>query len=102
MRHEAATALVVLDGQTNRPMGLVTEADIVQMVADGRDADAVRIYDLMTTRLSVIKATVSISEAANIMITGRFRHLPVVEEVGLIGMIDITDVCRALLDAPGG
>ena len=80
MRHEAATALVVLDGQTNRPMGLVTEADIVQMVADGRDADAVRIYDLMTTRLSVIKATVSISEAANIMITGRFRHLPVIHD----------------------
>jgi len=36
------------------------------------------------------------------MITGRFRHLPVVEEASLIGMIDITDICRALLDAPGG
>jgi CBS domain-containing protein len=102
MRHEAATALVVLDPQTNRPMGLITEADIVQLVADGRDADAVRIHDLMTTRLSVIRATSSIREAANIMITGRFRHLPVVEEASLIGMIDITDICRALLDAPGG
>ena len=101
MRHEAATALVVLDGQTNRAMGLITEADIVQLVADGRDADAVRIHALMTTRLSVIRATSSIREAANIMITGRFRHLPVVEEAGLIGMIDITDICRALLDAPG-
>jgi CBS domain-containing protein len=102
MRHEAATALVVLDPQTNRPMGLITEADIVQLVADGRDTDAVRIYDLMTTRLSVINATASIRDAANTMITGRFRHLPVVEDAGLIGMIDITDVCRALLDAPGG
>jgi CBS domain-containing protein len=35
------------------------------------------------------------------MITGRFRHLPVVEDAGLIGMIDITDICRALLDASG-
>jgi CBS domain-containing protein len=102
MRHEAATALVVLDAQTSRPMGLITEADIVQLVADGRDADAVRIYNLMTTRLSVINATASIRDAANTMITGRFRHLPVVEDAGLIGMIDITDVCRALLDAPGG
>src|SRR6476646_3487486 len=65
MRHEAATALVVLDGQTNRPMGLVTEADIVQLVADGRDADALRIYDLMTTRLRVINAPASIRDAAN-------------------------------------
>lgn len=102
MRHEAATALVVLDGQTNRPMGLVTEADIVQLVADGRDADAVRIHDLMTTHLSVIRSTSSIRDAANTMITGRFRHLPVVEDAGLIGMIDITDICRALLDALGG
>jgi CBS domain-containing protein len=101
MRHAAATALVVLDAQTNRPMGLVTEADIVQVVADGRDADAVRIHDLMTTSLSVIASTSSIRDAANTMITGRFRHLPVVEDAGLIGMIDITDICRALLDASG-
>ena len=102
MRHEAATALVVLDAQTNRPMGLVTEADIVQLVAAGRDANSVRIHDLMTTRLTVIRATSSIRDAANTMISGRFRHLPVVEDTALIGMIDITDVCRALLDAPGG
>jgi CBS domain-containing protein len=102
MRHEAATALVVLDGQTNRPMGLVTEADIVQLVADGRDADAVRIHDLMTTGLSVISATSSIRDAANTMITGRFRHLPVVGDAGLIGMVDITDICCALLDEPRG
>jgi CBS domain-containing protein len=56
----------------------------------------------MTTRLTVIRATSSIRDAANTMITGRFRHLPVVEDAGLTGMIDITDVCRALLDAPGG
>ena len=102
MRHEAATALVVLDAQTSQPMGLVTEADIVQLVAAGRDANSVRIHDLMTTRLTVIRATSSIRDAANTMITGRFRHLLVVEDAGLIGMIDITDVCRALLDAPGG
>jgi CBS domain-containing protein len=101
MRHEGATALVVLDAQTNRPIGLITEADIVQLVADGRDANAVRIYDLMTTRLTVIKATASIRDAANTMITDRFRHLPVVGDAGLTGMVDITDVCRALLAAPG-
>jgi CBS domain-containing protein len=102
MRHEAATALVVLDAQTNQPVGLVTEADIVQVVAGERDTNAVRIHDVMTTRLSFIRATSSIRDAANIMITGRFRHLPVVDDAGLIGMIDITDVCRALLDALGG
>jgi CBS domain-containing protein len=29
---------------------------------------------------------------------GHFRHLPVIGDVGLVGIIDITDVCRALLE----
>lgn len=101
MRREGATALVILEPQTNRPMGLVTEADIVQLVADGRDADAVRILNLMTTQLSVIEATASIRDAATTMINSRFRHLPVVADAGLTGIVDITDVCRALLEAQG-
>jgi hypothetical protein len=34
------------------------------------------------------------------MVTGHFRHLPVVGKAGLIGMADITDVSAALLDPP--
>jgi CBS domain-containing protein len=32
------------------------------------------------------------------MTSGRFRHLPVVGDAGLVGIVDITDVCRALLE----
>ncbi len=71
-------------------------------MADGRDPDAVRIHELMATRLSVIKATASIREAASTMITGRFRHLPVIDDAGLVGIVDITDICHALLGALGG
>ena len=102
MRNKGVTALVLVDAQTNRPTGLITEADLVQLMADGRDPDAVRIFELMATRLSVIEATASIRDAANTMITGRFRHLPVVDGAGLVGIVDITDMCRALLDALGG
>jgi CBS domain-containing protein len=101
MRREGVTALVIVDAQTNRPMGLITEADLVQLMADGRDPDVVRIHELMATHLSVIEATASIRDAAHTMITGRFRHLPVVDDAGLVGIIDITDICRALLSAPG-
>ncbi len=98
MKHGGATALVVLDAQTDRPIGIITEADIVHTVADGKDVDEVRIHDLMTTHPTVIDATTSIRDAAKIMTTGRFRHLPVVGDAGLAGMVDITDVCRALID----
>jgi CBS domain-containing protein len=99
MKHAGASALVVVeDEDTKRPKGLITEADIVQVVADGKDVNDVRVHQLMTTQPTVIKATTSIRDAAESMIAGHFRHLPVVDDTGLIGMVDIADVCRALLN----
>ncbi len=103
MRHAGATALVVLDSvHNNQPIGLITDADIVQAVADRKEVNEVRIRDLMTTGLTVITAATSVRDAAETMVIGRFRHLPVVGDAGLIGMVDIADICRALLDAPTG
>src|SRR5262245_15703650 len=104
MKHAGATALVVLDGQeTNRPLGIITEADIVHTVADGKDVNEVRIRDLMTTSPTVIKATTSVRDAAEMMVAGHFRHLPVIDDNSAVrGIVDIRDVCRALLDLPEG
>jgi CBS domain-containing protein len=104
LKHAGASALVVLDDEeTKRPVGLITEADIVHLVADGKDANEVRIHELMTTRPTVIDLTTTIRDAAETMMAGRFRHLPVVgDDARLIGMVDIADVCRALLDTPEG
>ena len=98
MKHAGVSALVVLDSQTDQPIGIVTEADIAHAVADGRDVNEVRIHDLMTERPTVISAATSVLDAARMMTNGRFRHLPVVGDHGIIGMVDISDVCRALLD----
>ncbi len=101
MKHAGATALVVVDDElANRPVGLITDADIAEAVADGKDVNDVRIHDIMTVHPIVITATTSIRDAARSMVTGHFRHLPVVGDAGLIGMLDIGDVCRALLDSP--
>jgi len=97
MKHAGVTALVVVDDQAKQPVGIITEADIVQAVADGKDANDVRTRALITTHPTVITATTSIQDAARSMVTGHFRHLPVVGEAGLIGMADITGVRAALL-----
>jgi CBS domain-containing protein len=103
MRHAGKTALVVLDGtDTNQPIGLITEADIVHTVADGKDVNEVRIRDLMTRSPTTIPATMSIRDAAETMLGGHFRHLPVVDGTELSGIVDIGDICRALLDLPTG
>jgi CBS domain-containing protein len=98
MKHAGVTALVVVnDDQAKQPVGIITEADIVQAVADGKDVNDVRIRALITTHLTVITATTSIQDVARSMVTGHFRHLPVVGEAGLIGLADITEVRAALL-----
>jgi len=98
MKHAGATALVIVDAVTGQPAGIITETDITHAVANGKNLDEVRIHDLMTTRPVAIDPATSISDAARAMTGGRFRHLPVIGDDGLIGIVDITDVCRALLD----
>src|SRR5712675_1868780 len=75
MKHARATALMVLDAQTDRPTGIITESDIAHAVADGKDVNSVRIFELMTTRPTVVKTTTNIRDAADVMTSGHFRHL---------------------------
>ena len=97
MKHAGATALMVVDPKTGEPRGIITEADIARVVADGKNVNDVRIHDLMTEKPTVISATTTIRDAARVMTKGHFRHLPVVDDTGLIGMVDISEVCAALL-----
>lgn len=100
MKHARASALLVVDAQTGQPKGILTEADIAGAVADGKDLNQVRIGGLMTIRPTVINPATSVRDAARIMTRGHFRHLPVSGDSGLVGILDIADVCRALID-PG-
>jgi len=101
MKHAAATALLVTDAQTGRPAGIITEADVARAVADGKDAGRTRAGAVMTARPAVT-ATTTIRDAAAIMTTRHLRHLPVAGDAGLLAVVDITDVCRALLGAGQG
>ena len=99
MKRANATALVVTQVQTGQPIGIITEADISHVVADGKNPNDVRIYQQMTARPTVVNTMTSIRDAAIVMTSGRFRHLPVIGDAGLLGIVDISDVCRALLEA---
>jgi CBS domain-containing protein len=98
MKRAGATALVVTQPETHELVGIITEADISHLVADGKNPNDVRIYQLMTARPTVVSTTTSIRDAAIVMTSGRFRHLPVMGGPGLVGIVDITDICRALLE----
>ena len=99
MKRADATALIVTQAQTRQPIGIITDADVSHAVADGKNPNDVRIYQLMTANPTVVNTTTSIRDAAKVMTSRRFRHLPVIGDSGLVGIVDITDVCRALLEA---
>jgi CBS domain-containing protein len=100
MKHAGASALVILDNvQARQPIGLITEADIVRAVADGKDVNDVRIRDLMTSDLTFCSATTSIRDATESMLAGRFRHLPVLDHGALVGMVDIRDLAARGADS---
>jgi len=101
MKHAGTTALIVVDAQTGQPTGIITQADVAHAIADGKDVNDVWVDTVMTTRPAVT-ATTSIHDTAKIMAARHFRHLPVEQADGLLGIVDITDVCRALINAEEG
>ena len=98
MKHAGATAVVVIDNeQSKHPIGILTEADIVRVVADGKDVNDLRIREMMTSAPTVCQETTTIRDAVRRMMDGRIRHLPVVDRDGVVGIVDISDLSRALL-----
>jgi CBS domain-containing protein len=102
MKHAGTTALMVVDAQTAQPAGIITEADIARVIADGKDVNDVRVHAVMTTHPTI--TTTTIRDAAKIMMTRHYRHLPVTgdTDTGLLGVAHITDMCRALINAGEG
>ena len=101
MKHAGTTALVVADAQTGQSAGIITETDIAHAIADGKDINDVWAGAVISTR-PALTTTTSIRDAAKIMTSRHYRHLPVTGGTGLLGVADIIDVCQALIDADQG
>lgn len=97
MKHAHDSALVVIN-EGDVPTAIITDSDVAQAVADGRDLDQVRISDLVAREPVTVGPTTPVVEAAALMVASGIRHLPVVDDDRLLGMIDISDACRGLLN----
>ncbi len=88
-------ALLVMEKGTLS--GIITERDIVRAVANGKACDGVKIRDVMSTNLIVSKGGDDLDYVMAVMIQNNIRHLPVVDEHGLVGMLSMRDVVRVLV-----
>ncbi|MCC6128418.1 MAG: CBS domain-containing protein [Acidobacteria bacterium] len=91
MRDRRIGALLVSDGDELE--GIFTERDVMNLVvAEERDPSTTRVSEVMTRKVVVVRPERRVDEVEAIMRQERVRHVPVVGEKGLIGMISIGDV----------
>jgi CBS domain-containing protein len=87
-------ALVVL-GADRRVIGILSERDIVRTLAElGADALAKPVAQVMTRKVVTCSAADTVVAIMERMTTGKFRHVPVIEQDQLIGIVSIGDVVK--------
>jgi CBS domain-containing protein len=98
-RQQTGSLLITEDG---RLTGIITERDVLRAVALGADPDRCTVDEAMTAEVFTVTPDMPLQEAAREMATRWIRHLPVVEEgrlLGVVSMRDVTGIFAAL--APG-
>jgi CBS domain-containing protein len=98
MKRAHDSALVVTSDDGRVPIAVITDADVSQAVADGRNLNDTRINQLHLGRPAVVQPGTSVAEAAERMLELSLQHLPVMDDGRLVGLVDMAAVCRALLD----
>lgn len=89
-------SLVVMEGE--KLAGILTERDILRVSAGGGDKLATtRVVDAMTKELIVGETSDAVDYVMGIMTKNRIRHLPIVENDQVCGMISIGDVVKVQL-----
>ena len=94
-------SLIVMDGP--RLVGIITERDVMKAVAHGLDPATTPITEIMTAGVLTVSPETPLNEAARHMASRWIRHLPVVEDGQVIGMVsqrDLVGVFAALTSDP--
>jgi CBS domain-containing protein len=93
MNEKGVGALLVMDGR--KPVGIFTERDVLRRIVDAdKDPALTQVSQVMTRSPMTIEAKARIDEAMSLMTERRFRHLPVVEDGEVIGMLSSGDLMR--------
>jgi CBS domain-containing protein len=97
MNRHRVGSIVVMDG--DRLAGIFTERDVLKrIVGAGLDPKTARVADVMTANLVTVSPETTVQEVMELFTEKRCRHLPVLADGRMVGLISIGDVSRWMVD----
>jgi len=91
-KNRIGSVIIVKD---KRPVGILTESDFIRLVARGCDMKQASANAFMNRNVVTCDPSITVIDALMIMRTERIRHLPVVRNKKLVGVISIRDIIAA-------
>ncbi|KAI9198277.1 hypothetical protein LWI28_012916 [Acer negundo] len=99
-QHNVGALVVVKPGEKNSIAGIITERDYLRkIIVQGRSSKSTKVGDIMTEENKLITVTpdTKVLVAMQLMTENRIRHIPVIDDKDMIGMVSIGDVVRAVV-----
>jgi CBS domain-containing protein len=89
-------ALLVMDGE--RLVGILSERDYARkIILQGRRSAETRVAEIMTTEVATATKDMTAQQGLAMMTEGYFRHLPVIEDDRVVGLVSIGDLVKAVI-----
>ena len=96
MAEKAVGSLLVMQGDELK--GIVTERDYARkVIIKGRSSKSTEVGEIMTTEVRTATTQETVNDCMTVMTKLRIRHLPVVDDGAVIGMISIGDLVQAII-----
>ncbi|KAL1332340.1 hypothetical protein HN51_061158 [Arachis hypogaea] len=99
-QHNVGALVVVKSDEQKSIAGIITERDYLRkIIVQGRSSKSTKVGDIMTEENKLITVTpdTKVLKAMQLMTDNRIRHIPVINDKGMIGMVSIGDVVRAVV-----
>src|SRR2546423_12657483 len=93
MAERKVGAAIVLDPEQPGP-GIITERDLLDSIGAGQSVDEERVADHLSSNLTFASPEWSLETAAEAMVRGNFRHLVVVDDGEIVGVLSMRDIVR--------
>ncbi|KAK8519760.1 hypothetical protein V6N12_003735 [Hibiscus sabdariffa] len=100
-QHNVGALVVVKPGEQKTIAGIITERDYLRkIIVHGRSSKSTKVGDIMTEENKLITVTpeTKVLQAMQLMTDNRIRHIPVIDEKEMIGMVSVGDVVRAVVN----